>query len=115
MQYISELKSLSYYRETDRKGARMLLTGLEEGAFVIRPSRQNKYLCTISIMHTKKMFNIGIERNSDSTLTFGDLNENTNLPPFYTIKDIINYFTTNPIPLYGEYVQLKNILPPNKR
>ncbi|KAK5649291.1 hypothetical protein RI129_000320 [Pyrocoelia pectoralis] len=109
-----ELKNLSYYRETDRKGARMLLTGLEDGAFIIRPSRQQKYLCTISIMHTKKMFNIGIERNSDSTLTFGDLNQDMSLPKFYAIQDIINYFSKNPIPLYGEYVKLKHLLPPNK-
>ncbi|KAF5304338.1 hypothetical protein FQA39_LY09717 [Lamprigera yunnana] len=103
------------YRETDRKGARLLLTGLEDGAFIIRPSRQDEYICTLSIMYNKKMFNLGIKDNHYGMLFFGTCNGDIEQPAFFTVKDLVSFYCNNPIPLYGEQIMLKNILPPNKR
>ncbi|KAF5272293.1 hypothetical protein FQR65_LT04950 [Abscondita terminalis] len=109
------LEGVLCYRETDRKGAKMLLNGLEDGAFVVRPSRQSKYVCTLSIMHSKKMFNVGIEQNDDGMLVFGTVSNDVQHPMFYTVKELIEYYTIYPLHLYGEYIKLKNVLPLNKR
>ncbi|KAK4880873.1 hypothetical protein RN001_004192 [Aquatica leii] len=109
------LKDTPCYREIDRKGAKMLLTGLEEGAFIIRPSRQSKYVCTLSIMHTKKMFNVGIEQGENGMLVFGSTSGEIKHPAFYTVKDLVAYYMIYPLHMYGEYIVLKNVLPAHKR
>lgn len=104
-----------YYRDTDRKGARMLLEGLDEGAFLIRPSRRDEYVCIFSIMHRKKMFNLGIEMDMDGALWFSNVAPDFEQPLFYSTEDIVNYYSIQPLYVSGETIFLKIILPSNKR
>lgn len=105
-----DLATLPSYRETDRKGARRLLSGLDDGAFLIRPSRQNEYVCTLSIMTAVKMYNLGVEKKSDGTFAFSTVEENFQQPKLYSIGELITHYSKTPIYLSGEYIKLKDIL-----
>lgn len=63
----------------------------------MRPSQHAPYKYTISIIkdHTR-MFNIGIELNSNGTLKCGGI-DNANAIPFLSINDIINYYSKTPL------------------
>ncbi|KAF2892372.1 hypothetical protein ILUMI_13800 [Ignelater luminosus] len=109
-----DLATLSCYRETDRRGARMLLSGLEDGAFLIRPSRQTEFVCTLSIMTGIKMYNLGVEKRSDGTFAFSTVVEDFQQPKLYSIGELIDYYSKTPMHLSGKYITLKNILPQNR-
>jgi hypothetical protein len=104
-----------FFRSTDRKGARLLLFDLEDGAFLFRKS--NRFFLTLSLKHNNMFFNLGIEKTDNQTIRLYTEGENTS-PEFSSLTDFVSHFTTELLSFQHRdrviEVYLKPILPPNR-
>ncbi|XP_044757353.1 uncharacterized protein LOC123315642 isoform X2 [Coccinella septempunctata] len=100
-----------FYRNTDRKGAIALLRDLEDGAFLLRPSR--KFFLSITVKNGGKYFNLGIEKTPQNKIFCGEGMMRTR--EFYSLQKFLEHFEHNPLILQGERgleeVYLKKVLP----
>lgn len=108
---VSDQDSLLYFRRTDRKGADLLLSGLDEGAFLIRPSKKYKY--TMSIKTRCKILHVGI---IDDNHTFQLQVSNGHEPKIFdNLKEMINFYLENPIHVVIvdeiQELYIRNLLP----
>lgn len=109
------MEDLLYYRQTDRKGAEILLAGLENGAFLIRPS--NKFSYTLSIKDSKKIFNIGVIKESEKYCCMIAMGQQANM--FDSVQEMINFYLENPLHVRNgnEFITLhiKNLIQPHMK
>lgn len=109
--FILGLETESYYRNTDAKGAEMLLDSLPIGAFILRPSRKFEY--TLSVKDSVKVYNFGISKENNSY----KLNCKTGSKPIYftTIQDMIKFHLEVPVIVEHEHdvkeLYIKNLIP----
>ncbi|KAL3277686.1 hypothetical protein HHI36_013031 [Cryptolaemus montrouzieri] len=108
---IFNLNNEKFYRNTDRKGALLLLRDLGDGAFVLRPSK--KFFLSITVKKNGKYFNLGIMKTMQQKIYCGEGIMRT--PEFTSIKTFLDHFEHTPLDLQGtdgvEQVYLKKVLP----
>lgn len=103
-----------FYRNTTRKGAKVLLATSASGTFLIRPSRT--YFLVLTIKHDDKIYNFGIERTPNNKLR---LNTEGNIKPpeFSTLLEFVTYFIKEPVTFENgdelTEIFLKTHLPPD--
>ncbi|CAH0558791.1 unnamed protein product [Brassicogethes aeneus] len=109
------LNNEPFYRNTDRKGAKLLLRDLDDGVFLFRHSENPRFFLTLTIKYNKQFFNIGIIKIGNKIRCDSLMEELT--PEFSNLTDFISYFQKEPITIRNnkEYsIYLNPILPMSK-
>ncbi|KAG5878729.1 hypothetical protein JTB14_000163 [Gonioctena quinquepunctata] len=89
-----DISNESYYRYTDRKGAKQLLGNLAEGAFLFRPS--DKYYLVLTTKHNKKCYNFGILKTEEGKIRL-NAHQGSEPPEFNTMQEFADYFSREPL------------------
>lgn len=113
--FSDNLNDEPFFRNTDRKGAKQLLEGLEDGAFLFRRSHRPGFYLTLTVKHEKKIFNLGIIYANNKFKC--DANDGTLTPEFSSLREFISYFEREPLTIRNDNehsVYLRPVLPSNR-
>ncbi|XP_056633585.1 uncharacterized protein LOC130443128 [Diorhabda sublineata] len=103
-----------FFRNTDRKGAKLILRNLPDRAFLFRPS--HRFFLVLTIKYHNNIINLGINQTPDKKLSLDT--ETGDFPmKFDSLTDMVSYFTDEEITFMtdGEYLQMRlnPVLPPD--
>ncbi|KAJ8933098.1 hypothetical protein NQ318_010679 [Aromia moschata] len=102
-----------FYRNTDRKGAKQLLRGLEDGAFLFRPSET--FFLGLTIKHSNHFYNFGLEKAENNMIRLNADGEIS--PEFGSLSEFVDYFINEPFTFEDRnnvvQIFLKPLLPPD--
>lgn len=100
-----DYKQAKWYRDMNRNEVREFLKGVPNGYFIVRPSSKSDFYCTLSVSCNEKLYNLGIKIDEETQLFYLSSTVDHTMK-FQNVKQLVEYYTTNPLSLYFEGEQV---------
>ncbi|MEQ2167462.1 hypothetical protein GOODEAATRI_004412, partial [Goodea atripinnis] len=85
-----------YHGTLSRSEAESLLTLCKESSYLVRKSQSCQKDYSLSLRSCKGFMHMKFTQSADDHYVLGE-----NSPPFFTIPEVIHYYTTHKLPIRG--------------